>query len=229
MLKISAHQLVMTKIIKEIYSDISIGSVLGFKGGTALKFFYDLPRFSVDLDFDLIDDSKKDLVFKKITKIAKKFGDLQENRDKYFTLFWLLSYQKGLNHLKIEISKRNAGNSFEAKNYLGLPALVMKPADMFANKLAAFLGRKRLANRDIFDIWFMLDKHWDLNEELLQQRVGMAPEKYLRRCLKFLKTKPPVYILEGLGELLDNRMKIWVKNKLLEETIFLLKLRLEPN
>ena len=59
MLKISTHQLIMTKIVKEIYSDITIGPALGFKGGTALKFFYDLPRFSVDLDFDLLDESKK--------------------------------------------------------------------------------------------------------------------------------------------------------------------------
>lgn len=227
MLKIPAHQLIMTKIIKEIYSDIAIGSALGFKGGTALKFFYGLPRFSVDLDFDLIDESKKDLVFKKITKIVKKYGVLKESREKYFTLFWLLSYQKGLNHLKIEISKRNANNQFEVKSYLGLSVLVMKPTDMFANKLAAFLGRKRLANRDIFDLWFMLDKHWDFNEELLQQRVGIAPEKYLYRCLKFLETKSPVHILEGLGELLDNKMKAWVKTKLIQETIFLLKLRLE--
>ena len=58
MLKISTHQLIMTKIVKEIYSDITIGPALGFKGGLPLN-FYDLPRFSVDLDFDLLDESKK--------------------------------------------------------------------------------------------------------------------------------------------------------------------------
>ncbi|MEK7622808.1 MAG: nucleotidyl transferase AbiEii/AbiGii toxin family protein [Patescibacteria group bacterium] len=216
----------MTKIVKEIYSDITIGPALGFKGGTALKFFYDLPRFSVDLDFDLLDESKKDLVFKKITKIVNKYGVLKEGREKYFTLFWLLSYQKGLNHLKIEISKRSAGNQYEMKNYLGQPALVMKPEDMFANKLTALLDRKRLAHRDIFDIWFMLNNHWDLNEALLKLRTKTEPKKYLQRCLNLLEKKPPTNILDGMGELLDNKMKAWVKTKLIQETIFLLKLKL---
>ncbi len=223
MLKLPAHKLIMIKIIKAIYSDIAIGSVLGFKGGTALYLFHQLPRFSVDLDFDLLDESKKDLVFKKITKIVGGQGELIENRDKYFTLFWLLRYEKGVNHIKIEISKRSFGNKYEVKNYLGLSALVMRPEDMFANKLAALLGRKRLANRDVFDIWFMLNNHWDLNEALLKSRTNTDSKKYLQKCLDLLEKKPPTNILDGMGELLDNKTKIWAKENLIKETIFLLK------
>lgn len=217
----------MIKIIKAIYSDISIGSALGFKGGTALYLFHNLPRFSIDLDFDLLDESKKDLVFKKVTKIVGGQGELIEQREKYFTLFWLFRYEKGFNHIKVEISKRSSGNKYEVKNYLGLSALVMKPEDMFANKLTALLGRKRLANRDIFDIWFMLNNHWDFNEDLLKFRTKIEPKKYLQKCLNLIEKNPPASILEGMGELLDNKMKAWVKEKLIKETIFLLKLRLE--
>jgi hypothetical protein len=35
-----------------------------------------------------------------------------------------------------------------------------------------------------------------------------------------------VGILSGLGDLLDEKQKIWVKSKLLTETIFLLQLKL---
>ncbi len=35
---------------KDIYTDPMIGPILGFKGGTAVYLFYNLNRFSVDLD-----------------------------------------------------------------------------------------------------------------------------------------------------------------------------------
>lgn len=227
MLKTSTHRLIMTKIIRDIYSDITIGSSLGFKGGTALYLIYNLSRFSVDLDFDLLDASKKEVVFKNITKIVSKYGLLKENREKYYTLFWLLSFEKGADHIKIEISTLASGNEYEVKNYLGQSILVMKKEDMFANKLTALLGRKSLANRDIFDIWFMLENHWDFNEDLLKIRTKIEPKKYLQKCLKVIKERTSSNILDGIGELIDNGTKDWVKANLIKDTIFLLKTRYE--
>lgn len=227
MLKTSTHKLVMTKIIRAIYSDISIAGVLGFKGGTALYLLHNLSRFSVDLDFDLLDESKKDLVFKTITKIVSKFGELRDNREKHFNLFWLLSYEKGQTQLKVEISKRSFGSSYEVKNYFGLPVLIMKKEDMFANKLAALLNRKSLANRDIFDIWFMLNNNWDVNEKLLELRTGTKARVYLKKCLDLLEKNPPTKILDNMGDLLDNKTKDWVRKNLIKDTIFLLKVKLQ--
>lgn len=215
----------MTRVIKDIYSDISIASFLGFKGGTALYFFYNLPRFSVDLDFDLIVEDKKDLVFSKITNILQKYGEIRENRDKHFNLFWLLSYEKGKSQLKVEVSKRTSMNSYEIKSSLGLPALIMKKEDMFANKLTALLDRKSLANRDIFDIWFMLNENWDLNDKLLEFRTKSNIYAYIERCVKLLEENPPTNILEGMGELMDNKTKDWARKNLLKDTIFLLRLQ----
>jgi predicted nucleotidyltransferase component of viral defense system len=39
---------------------------LGIKGGTALMFFYDLSRSSVDLDFNLLNVSQLNMVYKKV-------------------------------------------------------------------------------------------------------------------------------------------------------------------
>src|SRR3990172_10864567 len=89
MLMISSHRTIMINVLKDIYSDIEISSLLGFKGGTALYFFYNLPRFSVDLDFDLLDESKKDIVFEHVLKIVEKYGELRVKKEKHFTLFWL--------------------------------------------------------------------------------------------------------------------------------------------
>jgi len=64
------HKNMMLQILKDIYSDTSISPFLGFKGGTSAYIFYDLPRFSIDLVFDLLDEAQEDNVFSKVEKIA---------------------------------------------------------------------------------------------------------------------------------------------------------------
>jgi len=62
----------MTQVLKDIYTDADLAAYLGFKGGTALMLFYELPRFSVDLDFNLLQPEKNEIVYQKIRKIALK-------------------------------------------------------------------------------------------------------------------------------------------------------------
>ena len=69
----------MGRILKDIYSDIRIASLLGFKGGTCAYFFYDLPRFSVVLDFDLISFPNNDEVKKEIYEKILKPEVLDKN------------------------------------------------------------------------------------------------------------------------------------------------------
>ena len=49
------HKNILVGILKDVFRDASLAPFLGFKGGTAAMLFYELPRFSVDLDFDLLD------------------------------------------------------------------------------------------------------------------------------------------------------------------------------
>jgi len=58
-LNASIHKNILLQILADIYSDNTIGPFLGFKGGTAAYLFYGLDRFSVDLDFDLLDKKKE--------------------------------------------------------------------------------------------------------------------------------------------------------------------------
>ena len=62
---ITTHKNILIKILKDIYTDSSLGPLLGFKGGTAAYLFYSLNRFSVDLDFDLLNENKEQEVFEK--------------------------------------------------------------------------------------------------------------------------------------------------------------------
>lgn len=221
------HRTIMVEVLKKFYADEEIGTALGFKGGTAAYLFYGLPRVSVDLDFNLLKPERKDQIFAKIVKILGQFGQIREAREKYFTLFFLLSYEKGGRGLKIEISKRPTGGSFLLQNTLGISMLVMKKEDALAYKLSAVLGRKRFANRDLFDLWFFLKEKWGINEEIIKKETGQEVKAYLKKVIKRVEKVDNDYLLDGLGELLDNRQKEWAKRKLKEELLFYLRLYLE--
>lgn len=229
MLDIGRHKTILLQILKDIYTDVSIAPALGFKGGTACFLFYDLPRFSVDLDFDLIDSKKEGAVFEKVGNILKEYGELREKYKKRNTIFFLLSYERGTRNIKVEISLRNFGSTYELKNYLGISMLVMKKEDIFANKLVALTERGQIANRDLYDIWFFFKNRWKINTEIVKKRAGLEFKEFLKKCIRITEGVSTTHILAGLGDLLDEGQKRLVKEKLKEELLFLLKLRLKES
>ena len=66
MLDINKHRANLNLILRGIYTNTEIGSYLGFKGGTACLMLYGLPRFSVDLDLNLMNPNKALLVYEKL-------------------------------------------------------------------------------------------------------------------------------------------------------------------
>ena len=104
--------------------------------------------------------------------------------------------------------------------------LVMKEEDMVAGKLAALFTRKRFATRDMFDLWFFLKNNWQINEEFLKEKSGLSLAQALKKAQSLVKGVKKTELLAGLGELLDNKQKAFVKGKLQEELVFLLKLYL---
>jgi len=228
-LEVSTHKNMLIHILKDIFTDSEIGPFLGFKGGTAAYLFYDLNRFSVDLDFDVLDSSKENLIFEKIKNIIKEYGSVIEARKKRFSFFYLLSYNNKIQHaynIKVEINRRDFGSKYELKSYLGIPMKVMVREDMVAHKLVAMVERFGKTNRDIFDVWFFLKNNWLINEKIIEARTGMPVRQFLQKCIDLLEKMPDRGILSGIGELLDAKQKLWAKDKLRNETIFLLKLRL---
>ena len=112
---------------------------------------------------------------------------------------------------------------YKIENLLGINMKVMVPADMFANKLCAFLDRSAIANRDIFDCWFFMQQQTPVNKTIVETRMNTTLKDYLQQCIEQLETKSDKGLLNGLGELTDNEMKVFVRNKLRTETISLLK------
>lgn len=227
MLDRNRHRSILLRILKEIFTDTSFGPLLGFKGGTAAHFFYDLGRFSLDLDFDLLDETQEDYVFERVKQIVNDFGKIKESRKKRFSLFLLLSYQKDAPNIKIEMNRRMSGSRYELKSYLGISMLVMVREDMFAHKLVAMFERMGRANRDIFDVWCFLKNSWPINKEIVEKRTGTAFKDFLGKCIDLLEKMPDRGILAGMGELLDEKQKAWAKANLRRDAIFLLEVMRE--
>jgi len=226
----SIHKNILVQILIDIYSDTTISPYLGFKGGTAAYLFYGLDRYSVDLDIDILDESKEDYIFEQVLKIIKKYGEVKESEKKRYNLLFLLSYdnkERNAQNVKIEINRRSFGSKYEVRAFNGVSMLVMTKEDMFAHKLVAMHERIGETNRDVFDVWFFSKNNWKINKEIVEKRTGMIYKKFLELCIKELESMNNNNILHGLGELVTEKQKIWIKSKLKLETIIQLKLRLE--
>ncbi len=230
MLNREKHQLIMGQILKDIYTDVSISPLLGLKGGTCAYFFYGLPRFSVDLDFDLllINEKNQKLVLEKIVAILSKYGQIKDQYIKRFTVFALLSYGDDDHNIKVEINIRklaeNIQDHYEMKEYLGISMFVAKKDYLFASKLLALTLRNETAMRDIYDIYYFAKNNWDINAEVIKERTGKTTREYLVDCLAFIEKVKDNQIMQGLGELIDSEEeKAWIRNHLKADTIFMLK------
>jgi len=225
---INVHKNILINILKDIFSNTQIAAHLGFKGGTAALLFYNLTRFSVDLDFDLLNGQNEDIVFDAVNAILKNYGQVT-SRKKRYSIFFLLSYEGKLPNdqkIKIEINKRNFASRYEVKKYLGIAMQVMIQEDMFAHKLVAMHERISKTNRDIFDVWFFFHNNWPLNTGIVELRTNMIYRDFLQVCINDLEKMDNRGILSGIGELLNEKQKAWAKAKLISNTIFALNLAL---
>jgi len=198
--------------------------LLGFKGGTAAFLFFGLPRFSVDLDFDLLEDSQenKDLLFERIGDILLKYGEIKDSEKKFLTIFFSLSYGVGQHQIKVEINARKTGARYSLLSYFGIPVLTVTKPSMLASKLMALTGRKIFAARDLFDTHFFLKQSWDIEQDVLTAYGEKSLVDYLGRCIAFVENIPDNKLLAGLGELIGEKEKAFVRHKLKNEVLFLL-------
>jgi predicted nucleotidyltransferase component of viral defense system len=192
-----------------------------------LYFFYNLNRFSVDLDFDLLLPINKkktlteDIILKKLEKIIKPYGEIEDIYNKNYTLFALVNYAEGERNLKIEISKRlTYENKYEFKNFYGTDVRCMTMEDAFSHKLLAATGRRAAVNRDFYDLYFFWKNGYDFNEKIIKKIAKKSGQEYLIFLRKYIeKNLNKNNALQGLGELLSESEKDWVKKNLKRELL----------
>ncbi|HCC84372.1 MAG TPA: hypothetical protein DEP87_01710, partial [Candidatus Pacebacteria bacterium] len=220
----------MKNILRDLYTHPQLQAQLAFKGGTCLNLFHDLPRFSTDLDFSLTHGAKNDVLATEIiSKVLGEYLKIDDYFDKYFTWFWLGSYEKGKQRIKLEISKRiYQGDCYQDHDLFGLTVRSLDLATMSAHKLCAVADRKQMANRDLYDTWWLLKKMTPINKQIIYERTNKSLPDYFDHLKEYIEEHvDKKHILLGLGEVLDEPQKDWAKDHLLDELLFQIKLRKE--
>jgi len=166
------HDLMMSRVLVEIYSHASLSENLLFHGGTALgKLYFNPPhRFSVDLDFVQIEQGpiKETIQYPLLHEVMDtlplklaKYGPSNIGY-KYFFDFDVWDPSVENSRIKIEINTRE---HFTVKNPKSLEYNVSTEwfeggskiktynlEEMLAHKLVSLYDRKK--GRDLFDLWY---------------------------------------------------------------------------
>lgn len=161
-----------------------------FKGGTAIRFFLNSPRFSEDLDFttSLNDKEISEITNKTALSIKKSVGEIGVKDVKSIVgttkkLYFQSELSKQPLTIKLDFSKR----SDVLKTKIGIiktnlpiittaPIIYMDPEEILAEKTRAILTRKK--GRDLYDIWFLIHQGYKLNPEFVEQKLSLYKEEY---------------------------------------------------
>ena len=229
MLDRAKHEILLKNILRDIYQNPTLQAQLAFKGGTCLYLFYDLPLFSTDLDFSLLSGvEESDFDPDMLRQIFSKYVTVREYTDKRFTWFWSGNYEKGLQNIKVEISKRDFPDQYALKDFLGITVRTLDLATMFAHKLCAVTDRRQMANRDLYDTWWLLKQIAPIREELVVERTGKNLPEYLTYLLEYIEDHVDKrQIVAGLGEVLDRSQKDWVRDHLFDDLVAQILMRIE--
>jgi len=216
------HKQILIRILVDIFKEF--GGKLGFKGGTCANLFYELPRISLDLDFDLLRPFEKKDVDALRAILAKK-GMIRDFKDKRFTIFFLLAYKKDAPNIKVELNKRVwKNNTYKTIWFLGVEMKIADESTVLTNKLIALSDRRMPVARDLFDGYYLLKLGFKLNEKLIMERTGKTLEGYIEYLVPFIeRTYNDKNILHGLGEILEEKQKNWIKKELIQEIVEELK------
>ncbi|MBN2399080.1 MAG: nucleotidyl transferase AbiEii/AbiGii toxin family protein [Candidatus Aminicenantes bacterium] len=153
-----------------------------FHGGTALRFLYDLQRYSENLDFTQAETQEKPAFKEMLEDIARSFQNEGYAADLKFSgrppvsaafiRFPGLPNELGLSGharemlaVKIEVDTRPpAGGKTETtivRRHLLLNILHHDRATLLAGKLHALLNRSYTKGRDLYDLfWYLSDRSW---------------------------------------------------------------------
>ena len=184
-----------TLILRSIYSDHD----LVFKGGTAMWFTMNLPRFSEDLDFSNQKNTSLIKLPAKIKKDLELYGipsSIKMISDNSASFSFRVSAQGPLFtqeldqcFIKVEISSRETlvkpPNTIFIKpdypNQLPFSIIVMDASEILAEKFRALSTRNKA--RDIYDIWFLLEHDIDISTNLIDKKLEYYEMKFKKEMI----------------------------------------------
>ena len=203
--------------VVQALSKSEAGSHIVFKGGTALKLFYGLPRYSEDIDYDSTGKlSPIDLTEIIKTVTAKKRWEVTDDAVKYNTILVELRFPGPERNfrVKIEISTRKKEINATILSLRGVPVISLEPSFLMTEKLITFVDRQ--AGRDFFDAWFILNNAYPLDEGLILNVFDDISQFY-RTLSEILKKTDSKKIHRDTGKLLSLDHRNWIKTSFLSD------------
>lgn len=180
---------------------------LTFGGGTMLRLCHGLDRYSVGLDFWLVDPSRAQNLFAKLKSYFDQFYTLKNAAFRRFSLLFELGSASYIRNLKIEIRKdpgrpeTELAIAYSPHSNRQVLLRVMILNQMMLLKTLALLDRGEI--RDAYDMEFMLKRG------ILLQAEAKVLEKILRRINGFTK----IDYSSKLGSLLEPEMRAYYREQ----------------
>jgi len=212
------HRRFLVRLLVDIGKEF--GARVGFKGGSCAAMFYDLPRLSLDLDFDALATLTNPDIDTLRGILGARAG-LRDFKDKAHTLFFLVDYERDAPNIKVEINKRTwRNNRYRDIWFMGILIKIADEGTLLTNKLVALTNRKVPAARDLFDTNYFLKAGFPLNADLIVERTGKSAKDYLEEMVAYIeRVFTEKNVLSGLGEVLDEAAKEWVRKELKSEVV----------
>ena len=80
---------------------------------------------------------------------------------------------------KLKSTPNNLVQNMKTRYIFGIPMKVMVIEDIFAHKPVAMYERLGKANRDIFDVWYLLKKNFPINKNIVEKRTSMNFKEFI--------------------------------------------------
>jgi hypothetical protein len=193
-----------------------------------------LDRFSVDLDFDLLDKSHAKILREEFHKVFKRVG-VTVAREYGTVMFFQIKYpatnRSARNTLKVSAHDIPAkANEYSVQYFKEIDRLMKSQTieTMFANKLVALTDRyarhRSIAGRDIYDIHHFFVQGYKYKGAVIQERTGLSPKEYVASLIAFInKQVNQTVINEDINTLLPDDRFQQIRKVLMPEAIAFLE------
>jgi hypothetical protein len=183
------HEVFEIEVLDTMNSTKVLGPLI-FGGGSMLRLCHELNRYSVDLDFWLIETISEKSFFDEILRALDRDYEITDAQMKHYTLLYELRSGSYPRRLKIEIRKEQKDCDYQEKiafSRFSTRQVVLKAHTLdqtMKNKINAFLDRGEI--RDCFDIEFLLRRGIELplkaGKELtdFKKKLARLPDRDFR-------------------------------------------------
>lgn len=183
------REFIQILFLNSLYSLENANNVV-FKGGTCLRLIHSSNRFSEDLDFstDISSDQIENLVAQAVDLVIRETPPISVKTVKTVSGFtqklaMLTSYSPTPTAIKLDFSQREQVlqkkhklissslpiSSFHPITYMGMP-------EILAEKCRAITSRHK--GRDIYDLWFLLQRKTSIDKVLIQKKLDYYQQKF---------------------------------------------------